>query len=80
MALFVDYSQTLECYKSRICYEKMTEIWICDIYEYDKLCIVIKMVQVLLKNERPPTILIVLIVVYLNYEDEKYNICWCRHG
>ena len=39
-----------------------------------------KMVQVLLKNERPPTVLIVLIVVYLNYEDEIYNIFRCRHG
>ena len=58
MAWNVGYSQTLECYKSRICYENLTETYICDMYENEKLCIVMKTVRVLVKNEQPPTVLI----------------------
>ena len=58
LAWIDDYSQTLECYKSRICYENVTETRICDMYENAKLCIVMKMVWGFVKNERPPTVLI----------------------
>ena len=49
----VDYSQTLECYKSRTCYKNVTETWICDMYEHAKLCIVMKMIRVFVKKWMP---------------------------
>ena len=53
----VDYSQTLECYKSRIYYENVTQSWIRDMYENANLCIVMKMARFFVKNEQPPIVL-----------------------
>ena len=40
----------LKCYKSRICYEKITETWIRDMCKNAKLCIVMKMVRFFVKQ------------------------------
>ena len=44
--------------KRRICYENLIETRIRDMYENAKLCIAMKMAQIYVKNERPPTVLI----------------------
>ena len=56
MAWIVDYSQPLECYKSRICYKNVTEAWIgeakCKTVDSNGNGTVYG------KNERPSTVLI----------------------
>ena len=53
-----DYSPTLDCYESRICYEKATMTQIHKICKNVNTCIVMKIVRYFIKHKRPLKVLI----------------------
>ena len=70
MASIVDYSQTLDCYKIRICYKDAAMTWICEMYQSEKLWLAMKMVMIHIKYERPPT------VMFLKRMLKNLFFCW----